>query len=147
MYKHLLLPTDGSPLSEDAVRRGVQFARQLGARVTGLYAMPEFEVVSYTLAMVENSKDKDTFGRQARERAEKVLSVVKTIAAQGGVECDTVAVASDLPYEAIIKTATDRGCDLILMASHGRRGIQGFLLGSETNKVLTHSTIPVLVHR
>ena len=147
MYKHLLLPTDGSPLSEDAARRGVQFARQLGARVTGLYAMPEFEVVSYTLAMVENSKDKDTFGRQARERAEKVLSVVKTIAAQGGVECDTVAVASDLPYEAIIKTATDRGCDLILMASHGRRGIQGFLLGSETNKVLTHSTIPVLVHR
>lgn len=145
MYKHLLLPTDGSPLSEEAVRRGVQFARQLGAKVTGFYAMPEFEVVSYTMAMVENSKD--VFGRQARERAAKVLDVVRAIAAQEGVECDTITVASDSPYEAIIKTATERGCDLILMASHGRRGIQGFLLGSETNKVLTHSTIPVLVHR
>ena len=145
MYKHLLLPTDGSPLSEDAVRRGVQFARQLGARVTGFYAMPAFEIPSYAMAMVENSKE--IFGRQARERAEKVLDAVKTIAAQEGVECDTVTVASDAPYEAIIQTATERGCDLILMASHGRRGIKGFLLGSETNKVLTHSTIPVLVHR
>ncbi len=145
MYKHLLLPTDGSPLSEEAVRRGVQFAHQLGAKVTGFYAMPEFEVVSYTMAMVENGKD--IFGRQARERAAKVLDVVKAIAAQEGVECETIAVASDAPYEAIIKTATDHGCDLILMASHGRRGIKGFLLGSETNKVLTHSTIPVLVHR
>ena len=145
MYKHLLLPTDGSPLSEDAVRRGVQFARQLGAKITGFYAMPEFEVVSYTMAMVDNSKD--TFGRQARGRAEKVLETVKSIAAEEGVECDTITVASDTPYQAIIHTATDRGCDLILMASHGRRGIKGFLLGSETNKVLTHSTIPVLMHR
>ena len=145
MYKHLLLPTDGSPLSEEAVRRGVQFARQLGAKVTGFYAMPEFQVVSYTMAMVDNSKD--IFGRQARERAEKVLETVKRIAVEEGVECDTVSVVSDAPYEAIIQTATERGCDLILMASHGRRGIQGFLLGSETNKVLTHSKIPVLVHR
>ena len=145
MYKHLLLPTDGSPLSEEAVRRGVQFARQLGAKVTGFYAMPEFQVVSYTMAMVENSKD--IFGSQARERAEKVLETVKRIAVEEGVECDTVSVVSDAPYEAIIQTATERGCDLILMASHGRRGIQGFLLGSETNKVLTHSKIPVLVHR
>ena len=145
MYKHLLLPTDGSPLSEDAVRRGAQFARPLGAKVTCFYAMPEFEVVSYTMAMVDNSKD--SFGRHARERAAKVLEAVKAIAAQEGVECDTVTVASDTPYQAIIKTASDLGCDLILMASHGRRGIKGFLLGSETNKVLTHSTIPVLVHR
>ena len=145
MYKHLLLPTDGSPLSEEAVRRGVQFARQLGAKVTGFYAMPEFLRVSYTMAMVENSKD--IFGSQARERAEKVLETVKRIAVEEGVECDTVSVVSDAPYEAIIQTATERGCDLILMASHGRRGIQGFLLGSETNKVLTHSKIPVLVHR
>ena len=145
MYKHLLLPTDGSPLSEEAVRRGVQFARQLGAKVTGFYAMPEFQVVSYTMAMVENSKD--IFGSQARERAEKVLETVKRIAVEEGVECDTVSVVSDAPYEAIIQTASERGCDMILMASHGRRGIQGFLLGSETNKVLTHSKIPVLVHR
>ena len=145
MYKHLLLPTDGSPLSEDAVRRGVQFARQLGAKVTCFYAMPEFEVVSYTMAMVDNNKE--AFGRQARERAARVLDWVASLAAQSGVECETVTVASDTPYQAIVQTATERGCDLILMASHGRRGIKGFLLGSETSKVLTHSTIPVLVHR
>ena len=145
MYKHLLLPTDGSSLSEDAVRRGVQFAQQLGAKVTGFHAMPEFEVVSYTMAMVDNNKE--AFGRQARERAARVLDWVASLAAQSGVECETVTVASDTPYQAIVQTATERGCDLILMASHGRRGIKGFLLGSETNKVLTHSTIPVLVHR
>lgn len=145
MYKHLLLPTDGSPLSEDAVRRGVQFAQQLNARVTGFYAMPEFEIVSYTMAMVEDNKE--VFVRQARERATKVLDAVQAMAAQAGVQCDTVTVSSDTPYQAIVQTATERGCDLILMASHGRRGIKGFLLGSETTKVLTHSTIPVLVHR
>ena len=145
MYKHLLLPTDGSPLSDDAVRRGVQFAQQLNARVTGFYAMPEFEIVSYTMAMVEDNKE--VFVRQARERATKVLDAVQAMAAQAGVQCDTVTVASDTPYQAIVQTATERGCDLILMASHGRRGIKGFLLGSETTKVLTHSTIPVLVHR
>lgn len=145
MYKHLLLPTDGSPLSEDAVRRGVQFAQQLNARVTGFYAMPEFEIVSYTMAMVEDNKE--VFVRQARERATKVLDAVQAMAAQAGVQCDTVTVASDTPYQAIVQTATERGCDLILMASHGRRGIKGFLLGSETTKVLMHSTIPVLVHR
>ena len=145
MYKHLLLPTDGSPLSDDAVRRGVQFAQQLNARVTGFYAMPEFEIVSYSMAMVEDNKE--VFVRQARERATKVLDAVQAMAAQAGVQCDTVTVASDTPYQAIVQTATERGCDLILMASHGRRGIKGFLLGSETTKVLTHSTIPVLVHR
>lgn len=145
MYKHLLLPTDGSPLSDDAVRRGVQFAQQLNARVTGFYAMPEFEIVSYSMAMVEDNKE--VFVRQARERATRVLDAVQAMAAQAGVQCDTVTVASDTPYQAIVQTATERGCDLILMASHGRRGIKGFLLGSETTKVLTHSTIPVLVHR
>ena len=145
MYKHILLPTDGSPLSDAAVRRGVQFARQLGAKVTGFYAMPEFQMVSYTMAMEDNSKD--LFDQQARARAEKVLAVVQQCAAEQAVECDTATVTSDVPYEAIIRTATERGCDLILMASHGRRGLQGFLLGSETSKVLTHSKIAVLVQR
>ena len=145
MYKHLLLPTDGSPLSEDAVRRGVQFAHQLGARVTGFYAMPEFQMVSYTMAMEDNSKD--LFDQQAHARAEQVLAVVQQHAAELGVECDTVTVSSDMPYEAIIRTATEHGCDLIMMASHGRRGLHGLLLGSETSKVLTHSKIAVLVQR
>lgn len=145
MYKHLLLPTDGSPVSEDAVRRGLRFAREVGAKVTGFYAMPPYRIVAYTMAMVDDTKD--LFEKQALERAETVLAFVQSAAQQEGVACDTVMTTSDRPYEAIIKAARDRDCDLIVMASHGRRGVEGLLLGSETIKVLTHSKIPVLVHR
>jgi len=145
MYKHLLLPTDGSPLSEDPVRRGLRFAREVGAKVTGFYAMPEFRVVAYTVAMVDDTQE--IFEKQALAHAEVVLGFVKTAAQEEGVACDTVMTVSDRPYEAIIKAARDRGCDLILMASHGRRGMESLLIGSETHKVLTHSKIPVLVHR
>ena len=145
MYKHLLLPTDGSPLSEGAVRRGIEFARHVGAKVTGFYAMPEFRVMAYTIAMVDDSRA--IFETQAMERAEAVLAFVQSVAQQEGVPCDTVMTTSDRPYDAIIKAARDRDCDLIVMASHGRRGVEGFFVGSETTKVLTHSKIPVLVHR
>ncbi len=145
MFKHLLLPTDGSALSEDAVRRGMHFARELGAKVTGFYAMPEFRVMGYTSAMLKDTEA--IFAAQTLARAEAVLGYVQSAAQKEGVACDTVMTTSDRPYEAIIKVAEDRGCDLILMASHGHRGIEGFLLGSETQKVLTHSRIPVLVHR
>ena len=145
MYKHLLLPTDGSPLSEGAMRRGVQFARQVGAKVTGFYAMPEFRVMAYTIAMLDDSHT--IFEKQAMVRAEAVLALVQTVAQQEGVACDTVMTTSDSPHKAIIQAARDRGCDLIVMASHGRRGVEGFFVGSETIKVLTHSKIPVLVHR
>ena len=145
MYKHLLLPTDGSPLSEGSVRRGIQFARQVGAKVTGFYAMPEFRVMAYTLAMIDDGRT--PFENQAMERAESVLAFVQTLAQQEGVLCDTFMTTSDIPHKAIIKAARDRECDLIVMASHGRRGVEGFLVGSETTRVLTHSKIPVLVHR
>lgn len=145
MYKHLLLPTDGTPLSQDTVRRCMRFARESGAKVTGFYAMPEFQVLTYHPEMLEGTRE--LYEKQARIEAEKLLSFVKEAAEQEGVPCDTVMTTSNSPYEAIIKAARDRGCDLIFMASHGRRGIEGFLLGSETQKVLTHSKIPVLVHR
>ena len=145
MYKHLLLPTDGSPLSEGAVRRGIQFARQVGAKVTGFYAMPEFRVMAYTIALIDDGRA--IFEKQAMERAEAVLAFVQTVAQQEGVPCDTVMTTSDSPHKAIIKAASDRDCDLIVMASHGRRGVEGFFVGSETIRVLTHSKIPVLVHR
>lgn len=144
MYKHLLLPTDGSPLSEGSVRRGVKFAREVGAKVTGFYAMPEMRVMAYTIALVEDSS---AFEKKAAERAESVLAFVQTIAQQEGVQCDTVMTTSERPHEAIIKAARERDCDLIVMASHGRRGVEGFFVGSETVKVLTNSKIPVLVHR
>ena len=145
MFKHLLLPTDGSQLSEAAVRKGIEFAKGIHARVTGLNVMPEFHVLTYRTEMLEDTKDQ--FANDCRAHAEQYLAVIAAAASEAGVACDTVAATSDHPYEAIIKTAGDKGCDLIMMASHGRRGVQGLLIGSETQKVLTHSRIPVLVYR
>jgi nucleotide-binding universal stress UspA family protein len=145
MFKHLLLPTDGSQLSEAAVRNGIEFAKGIHARVTGLYVMPEFHVLTYRTEMLEDTKDQ--FANDCRAHAEQYLAVIAAAAREAGVACDTVTATSDHPHEAIIKTAGDKGCDLIMMASHGRRGVQGLLIGSETQKVLTHSRIPVLVYR
>jgi nucleotide-binding universal stress UspA family protein len=145
MFKHILIPTDGSELSESAIIRGMRLAREAHAKVTALYAMPEYQVLAYDAGMMGDTRE--LFETQTRARADTILERAKRVADQEGVPCDLVALANDHPYEAIINTARERGCDLILMASHGRRGIKGFLLGSETHKVLTHSKIAVLVHR
>ncbi|BEP92302.1 universal stress protein [Acidovorax sp. sif1233] len=145
MYKHILMPSDGTALSEAAILRGMRFAREAHAKVTGFYALPEFHALAYHTAMLEHTRKSQE--DQARARAEEVLNYIRETAAQYSVPCDTLTSISDHPYEAIIDAAHAQGCDLILMASHGRRGLQGILLGSETLKVLTHSKIPVLVHR
>ena len=143
MFKHILLPTDGSELSEAAIRKGVQFAKSIGARVTGFYAAPEFHVFTYQTEMLEDTKEQ--FAKDSRAHAEQYLAMIAKAAREAGVACDTVRVTSDQPYEAILEAAQDKGCDLILMASHGRKGLRGVLLGSETQKVLTHAKLPVLV--
>jgi len=143
MFKHILLPTDGSELSEAAIVKGITFAKAIGARVTGFYAMPEFHIVTYKTEMLEDTREQ--FARDSQAHAKKYLSVIQKAAAEAGVACDTVLATSDDPYEAIIEAAEDKGCDLIMMASHGRRGVRGLLLGSETHKVLTHTKLPVLV--
>jgi nucleotide-binding universal stress UspA family protein len=145
MFKHILLPTDGSELSEAAIRKGIQFAKSIGARVTGFYAMPEFHVFTYRTEMLEDTQEQ--FVKDTKAHADKYLAAIKKVANDAGVACDTLRATSDHPHEAILKAARDRGCDLIMMASHGRKGVQGMLLGSETHKVLTHSRIPVLVYR
>ena len=145
MFKHVLLPTDGSELSEAAIKEGVQFAKGVNAKVTGFSVMPEFHVVTYKTEMLEDTKGE--FARNSKADADQFLAVVEKTAKAAGVACDVDVATSDNPYEAIIKAAKDKGCDLIMMASHGRKGMQGLLLGSETNKVLTHSKIPVLVYR
>jgi nucleotide-binding universal stress UspA family protein len=145
MFKHLLLPIDGSKLSEAAIQKGVEFAKSLNARITGFYVMPEYHILAYRTEMVEDTKEE--FAKDCRVHADQFLAVVEKAAKAAGVACDTALATSDHPYEAIIKAARDRNCDLIMMASHGRRGVQGLLLGSETQKVLTHSKIPVLVYR
>jgi nucleotide-binding universal stress UspA family protein len=146
MYKHILLPTDGSALSETAIANGVRFAKEIGAKVTGLYAVVASQVESDEgYAPVEVSPvDRE---KLAKTEAETYLAVVSAKAREIGVACETCTVASDSPHQAIIKAASDRSCDLIVMASNGRKGITGELVGSETAKVITHCKIPVLVYR
>ena len=145
MFKHVLLPTDGSKLSDDAVRMGVQLAKSFSAKVTGFCVMPEFHVFTYKTEMLEDTKLE--FAKDSMARAAQYLSVIETASKAAGVTCEIASATHDHPYEAIIGAAKQRGCDLIVMASHGRRGVQAILLGSETQKVLTHSHIPVLVCR
>lgn len=145
MFKHLLVPTDGSPLSEAAIQQAVTFAKEVQAQITGLHVIPKFHIFTYRVEVLEDTKAQ--YRQDAKEHAERYLAVIAQAAKDAGVICQTTCVESDHPYEEIIKTAVERHCDLILMASHGRRGIQGQLLGSETQKVLTHCQVPVLVVR
>lgn len=147
MFKQILIPTDGSELSELAVSRGAVFAREIGATVTLFYAKPGFPVAYFGEGALIDPLTPDQFARMADEQAAKVLDQGLEICQREGVVAQTMSATSDVPYEAIIQAAEGAGCDLIFMASHGRRGFSGLLLGSETNKVLTHSTIPVLVYR
>jgi len=145
MFRHILLPTDGSPLSEAAMRKGIQFAKTINARITGFCAVPELRYFSYDSDIGPEFEKQAAAAVQAE--VNKNLLAIKKAAKDAGVPCETAQEKSDQPYEAIIAAAQKRQCDLIIMASHGRRGVEGLLLGSETQKVLTHSKIPVLVYR
>ncbi|MGE5255650.1 MAG: universal stress protein [Hyphomicrobiales bacterium] len=145
MFTHILLPTDGSELSKTAIQKGIQFAKSVKAKITGLSVVPER---SYSIYEGEvPGKYKDEAAKEWKAKAEGNLSALSKAAKEAGVSCDVVLETSDQPYEAIIHAATQKGCDLIMMASHGRRGVGALLLGSETQKVLTHSKVPVLVYR
>lgn len=145
MFKHLLLPIDGSAGSEAAIRQAMALAKESGARVLGLHVIKPFHVVAYDVEMIEDTHV--TYMAQAQARAERYLAAIDKAAKEWGVACETSIVTDDHPYEAIIDTAKARGCDLIVMSSHGRSGMKALLLGSETQKVLIHSTLPVLVLR
>lgn len=150
MLKHILLPTDGSKLSKKAVKQAIEVAKQLEARITAVYVVGEYSLHFLDddgFIMPGVSVLKKRFEEVESAVAKKILDAVKKSAADAGVECDAVTLTSNLPYDAIVGEAKKSGCDLIVMASHGRKGLQGLLLGSETAKVLTHSTIPVLVVR
>lgn len=148
MFKHILLPTDGSKLSDHAVKSGIEFAKSVKAKVTVVHVVPEFQMVADEGFVAPMSAQfKERFEKESRVRAQKVLDKVEKMAKTAGLEYSGVIVSSDFPYQQIIHIAQKRKCDLIMMASHGRRGLSGLLLGSETAKVLTHSKIPVLVVR
>jgi nucleotide-binding universal stress UspA family protein len=145
MFKKILVPTDGSKLSEKAVKKAVQLASETGARIHALHVVPKFHTFTYQSEMLELTAKE--FEASASERAKEYLRYVERVAKAAEVACDGSFSFSDQPYKEIIKAAQRKKCDLIVMASHGRRGIEGLLLGSETQKVLTHSRVPVLVLR
>lgn len=147
MFKHLLVPTDGSELSESTVQRAISFAKDAGARITFFYAQPDFPMPIYGEGALIDPTTPEQFARAAAQEAEQILSRARTAAESQGVSGGTDTAVNEVPYEAIIDAANRHGCDLIFMASHGRRGLASLLLGSETQKVLTHSTTPVLVYR
>ena len=148
MYKHILIPTDGSTLSTAAVEQAMSLAKSLGAKVTVLTVVAPFSTLglsAYALDQVPNAAT--DYQQAVQAGAKRRLAEAEQQAQQFGVQCETVVVEHTQPYWAIIETANARGCDLIAMASHGQSGISALLLGSETTKVLTHSKLPVLVYR
>jgi nucleotide-binding universal stress UspA family protein len=145
MYKHVLIPTDGSALSEMAVRHGLALARAVGARVTVLTVSLPFRSFALDPTMVSDNPAQ--YEQDCKALAEKALGMARAEAGVAGVSCETMHVAQAQVYRAIVETAEAKGCDLICMSSHGRRGVSALVLGSETTKVLTHSKIPVLVCR
>jgi nucleotide-binding universal stress UspA family protein len=163
MFKHILLPTDGSNLSTAAIHQGILLAKSIRAQITGLCVMPRHLKILSAAQMPTEVLDQSASrckelaeayletiekgAEIARQLAEAYLQVILKSAQDAGVACEVVIESDDSPYEAIIRVAEQKGCDLIMMASHGRSGVKAILIGSETQKVLTHSKIPVLVYR
>lgn len=145
MFKHILLPTDGSELSLRAVRLGVALAKACGASVYALHVVAPFHTIAYMAEMLAATEV--VYTEEATVRAGEYIAEVQRIAAEAGVGCAGSYVFDDRPHEAILATAQEQRCDLVVMASHGWRGFTRLLLGSEVHKVLLESEIPVLVCR
>ena len=145
MFRHILLPIDGSELSEKAVRSGVRLAKTFGARVTAFHMKPKAD--AFTAMMDGFEKTPSDYAEDAERRSHTLLSYVSRAAQAAGVACDVVSSTGSDPFKEIIKVASERKCDLVVMGSHGRRGVEAVLMGSETHKLLTHSRVPVLVYR
>lgn len=145
MFTHLLVPTDGSALSDAAIQLAVGLAKENNAKLTALHVVPEFHMFTTDAEMLADTKAQ--FQQVSQQHAESYLAAVTEAARKVGLDCEVVSVTRTHPHEAIIEAATRRNCDLIVMASHGRSGVRALLIGSETQKVLTHSNIPVLVVR
>jgi nucleotide-binding universal stress UspA family protein len=145
MHRHILIPTDGSELSQNAIDYGMALAKSVNAKVTVLTVSTPFHTFAVEPGLVTDTPEQ--YEKRMATLAAKYLDVAKEAALAAGLSCETMHVEHDQPYLAIIETAARQSCDLIVMASHGRRGISAIVLGSQTVKVLTHSTIPVLVVR
>jgi nucleotide-binding universal stress UspA family protein len=145
MYKNILVATDGSKLSMKAVDHALELAAAVGAKVTAFYAAPDYPMPAYTDGVVYEPVSKKEYAKLSEQDAAKILDAVTAKAKTAKVECTTRFTIAAAPWEAIIAAAKKNKCDAIVMASHGRRGITAVLLGSETQKVLTHTKLPVIV--
>lgn len=147
MFRNILVPTDGSPLSRKAVKRAVQLAKEQNGRVTGIYIGPTWKPRGYDDSTPYRVVSPSEHAANVKKTATHILDAVRKEAEKAGVPCTTSFSQDDYPYVKILEAAGRNGCDLILMATHGRRGISRLLLGSETSKVLAHAKVPVLVCR
>ncbi|HUL96598.1 MAG TPA: universal stress protein [Usitatibacter sp.] len=147
MYKHILAPTDGSALSANAVRTAAALARSLGARLTLLNVRPPYLPTYPDWTGLAPVMDDADFQAAAQRDSDEKLAAAAQVAGAEGIVPACASVPAETPWRAVIDKARELGCDLIVMASHGRTGVDALLLGSETTKVLTHSSIPVLVTR
>jgi nucleotide-binding universal stress UspA family protein len=147
MFRNILVPTDGSPLSRRAVKRAIQLAKEQKGRVTGFYVGPTWKPKGDDDSIPIRTVSPQQHADIVKRAADRVLNAVKKASARAGVPCTCSYSMGDYPYLKIVEAAKRNGCDLILMATHGRRGISRLLLGSETTKVLAHSTMPVMVCR
>lgn len=144
-YRRILVPTDGSALSQQAVQEALKLASATDAAVVFLTVSEPFHLVSSSVDMIEATRD--VYESEAEAHADAVLKQAATWASRAGVPYVTVRIRAEHPHDAIIKIARERNCELIAMATHGRRGLSAMVLGSVTQKVLAFSTIPVLVLR
>ncbi len=148
MFKHILVPTDGSRLAAKGVRAGMQLAKALGAKVTGVYVkFPYLPPMYAEAAMYVTFMDEKAYRKAAEAQAQKALAAVQAEAKKARVRCATRSASSAQAWDAILKTARAERCDAIVMATHGRGGLGGLILGSETQRVIAHSKIPVVVTR
>jgi len=147
MFKNILVPTDGSAPSRKAIKRAVQLAKEQKARVIGFYVGPPWQLPVYSEYVPPEVMSPKEHAAAVKKTAARYLGAVKKAAAASGVRCKVAYVMGAHPYDEIVKAARRYRCDVIVISSHGRRGFSKLLLGSETTKVLAHSTVPVLVCR
>jgi nucleotide-binding universal stress UspA family protein len=146
-YQHLLVPSDGTQLSNQALEQGIFLAKALGAKLTLLHVQPPLPIPLIGMGDMLDPATVESLSATAARETERIVTEAKVAGEAAGLQIRTEVVKQDLPYRAIVEAARRHGCDLIVMASHGRKGLSGLLLGSETQRVLLHAPIPVLVVR
>ena len=147
MFKNILIPTDGSALSRKAIKAGVTLARAVGARVTGFYSPESYEILSYGEYFPPDLMSRAEWENRSKKTAVRFLAAIEKEAKAAGVKYSGLFLDSVKPWEAIVDAAKEKKCDLIFMASHGRTGVSGLLLGSQAAKVLAHSKVPVMIYK